>query len=96
MSPYRMWGSTEDETIDFESLANDTLEGALDVIRKSFFIYENVCKGVDLLSEPGASKELEKLCLETAKDGVSVVAVDVNSGKVIGVAFNKIQVNKDK
>ncbi|KAK9294948.1 hypothetical protein QLX08_010590 [Tetragonisca angustula] len=91
MSPYRMWGSTEDETVDFESLTNDTLEGALDVIRKSFFINENVCKGVDLLSEPGASKELEELCLEAAKDGVSVVAVDVNSGEVIGVAFNKIQ-----
>ncbi|KOX73397.1 hypothetical protein WN51_14443 [Melipona quadrifasciata] len=91
MSPYRVWGSTEDGTVDFESLTNDTLEGALDVIRKSFFIYENVCKGVDLLSEPGASKELEELCLETAKDGVSVVAVDVNSREVIGVAFNKIQ-----
>ena len=96
MSPYRVWGSTKDETVDFESLTNDTLEGALDVIRKSFFIYENVCRGVDLLSEPGASKELEELCLKTAKDGVSVVAVDVDSGEVIGVAFNKIQVNRNE
>lgn len=94
MPPYRVWGSTEDRTIDFESLTNETLEGALDVMRKSFFVYESVSRGVDLLSEPGASEELEKLCLDAAKDGVSVVAVDIYSGEVIGVAFNKLQVNK--
>lgn len=92
MSPYRAWGSIEDGSIEFESLTDETLEGALDVIRKSFFICENVSKGVDLTSEPGASKELEELCLHAAKDGVSVVAVDVDSGDVVGVAFNKIQV----
>lgn len=94
MPPYRVWGSTEDRTIDFESLTNETLEGALDVMRKSFFVYESVSRGVDLLSEPGASEELENLCLDAAKDGVSVVAVDIHSGEVIGVAFNKLQVNK--
>ncbi|XP_017761672.1 PREDICTED: uncharacterized protein LOC108551849 isoform X2 [Eufriesea mexicana] len=92
MPSYRVWGSTEDESVDFESLTNDTLEGALNVIRKSFFVYESVSKGVDLLSEPGASEELEELCLDAAKDGVSLVAIDVNTGEVIGVAFNKIQV----
>lgn len=94
MPSYRVWGSTEDRSVDFESLTNDTLEGALNVIRKSFFLYESVSRGVDLLSEPGASDELEELCLDAAKDGVSLVAVDVNTGEVIGVAFNKIQVNR--
>lgn len=75
-------------------MTGDTFEGALNVIRKSFFVYENVCKAVDLLSESGASKELEELCVDAAKDGVSVIAVDTNSKKVIGVAFNKIQVKK--
>ncbi|XP_043602826.1 uncharacterized protein LOC122576498 isoform X1 [Bombus pyrosoma] len=92
MPPYRVWGSTENRAIDFESLTNETLEGALNVMRKSFFVYESVSRGVDLLSEPGASEELEKLCLDAAKDGVSVVAVDIYSGEVIGVAFNKLQV----
>lgn len=55
-------------------MTGDTFEGALNVIRKSFFVYENVCKAVDLLSESGASKELEELCVDAAKDGVSVVA----------------------
>ncbi|XP_076220970.1 uncharacterized protein LOC143174255 [Nomia melanderi] len=92
MSPYRLWGSIEDGAIEFESLTEDTLEGALDVIRKSFFINESVCKGVALTAELGASKELEELCLDAAKDGVSVVATDFTTGEVIGVAFNKIQV----
>lgn len=88
------WDSLNNGAIVFESLTDDTFEGALNVIRKSFFIYENVCKAVDLLSEPSASKELEELCLDAAKDGVSVVAVDTNSRKVVGVAFNKIQVKE--
>ncbi|KOC61687.1 hypothetical protein WH47_05835, partial [Habropoda laboriosa] len=95
MSPYRVWGSILDGAIEFESLTTDTLKGALNVIRESFFVSESVCRGVDLLSEPGAAEELEKLCLDAAKDGVSVVAIDVNSGEVVGVAFNKIQVLKN-
>ncbi|XP_033327514.1 arylalkylamine N-acetyltransferase 1 isoform X2 [Megalopta genalis] len=94
MPSYRPWGSIEDGAIEFESLTDETLEGALEVIRKSFFIYENVCKGVALMSEPGAAEELEELCLDAAKDGVSVVAIDVKSREVIGVAFNKIQIQK--
>lgn len=73
-SPYGIWNFLNNETIVFESLTGDTFEGALNVIRKSFFVYENVCKAVDLLSESGASKELEELCVDAAKDGVSVVA----------------------
>ncbi|XP_054016223.1 uncharacterized protein LOC128896783 isoform X1 [Hylaeus anthracinus] len=92
MSSYRPWGSTEDGAIEFESLTEDTLEGALNVIRKSFFVLENVCKGVSLTSEPGAPEELEELCVDAAKDGVSVVAIEVATGEVVGVAFNKIQV----
>ncbi|KAG8224752.1 hypothetical protein J437_LFUL005321 [Ladona fulva] len=36
-------------------------------------------------------KELEALTLETAKDGISLVAIDKRTGKVAGAAFNKIQ-----
>ncbi|XP_011068339.1 PREDICTED: uncharacterized protein LOC105154479 [Acromyrmex echinatior] len=91
ISYYRPWGSMENGQIEFESLSDDTLEGALNVIRKSFFLYEKICIAVELNSEPGASKELEELCLYAAKDGVSVVAVDVTTSEVVGVAFNKIQ-----
>ncbi|XP_076631781.1 uncharacterized protein LOC143346947 isoform X1 [Colletes latitarsis] len=94
MSSYRPWGSSEDGAIEFESLTEDTLEGALNVMRKSFFVHESVSKGVALISEVGASEELEELCLDAAKDGVSVVAIEVASGEVVGAAFNKIQVLK--
>ncbi|XP_017881912.2 uncharacterized protein LOC108626019, partial [Ceratina calcarata] len=92
MPPYRVWGTSEDGSIEFESLTDATLDEALKLIRTCFFVYENVSKAVELVSEPGAMEELEELCVDAAKDGVSVVAVDVNSGEVVGVAFNKIQV----
>lgn len=95
MSHYRPWGSTDNGQIEYESLSDETLEGALNVIRKSFFLYESVCIGVELTSEPGASEELEELCLYAAKDGVSVVAIDINTNEVVGVAFNKIQVSSN-
>lgn len=94
MPSYRPWGSTEDGQIEFESLTDETLEGALEVMRKSFFVYESVSVGVEVNTEPGASKELEELCLNAAKDGISVVAIDVSTNEVVGVAFNKIQVSK--
>lgn len=93
MSYYRPWDSMENGQIEFESLSDETLEGALNVIRKSFFLYESVCIGVELNSEPGASEELEELCLNAAKDGVSVVAIDITTNEVVGVAFNKLQVS---
>ncbi|EZA59576.1 hypothetical protein X777_00419 [Ooceraea biroi] len=92
MPSYRPWGSTDNGQIEFESLTDETLEGALNVMRKSFFLYEPVCMGVDLMSESGASEELIKLSLNAAKDGVSVVAIDVTTNEVVGVLFNKIQV----
>lgn len=94
MPSYRPWGSTEDGRIEFESLTDETLEGALEVLRKCFFIYESICTAVNLTSEPGASEELEELCLNAAKDGISVVAIDVHSNEVVGVCFNKMQVSK--
>lgn len=94
MSYYRPWGSLENGRIEFESLSDETLEGALEVIRKGFFPHESVSVAVELISEPGASEELEELCLNAAKDGVSVVAIDITTNEVVGVAFNKLQVNK--
>lgn len=92
MSSYRLWGSTEDGAIEFESLTNETLSGALEVMRTSFFTGENVSKAVGVVSEPGAVDELIELCLDAAKDGVSVVAIEVETGDVVGALFNKIQV----
>ncbi|XP_063988976.1 uncharacterized protein LOC135168571 isoform X3 [Diachasmimorpha longicaudata] len=94
MPSYRPWGSTPDGAIEFESLTTETLLGALEVLRESFFTDESTCRGVDILSEPGATEELEKLSINAARDGVSVVAIDVATGKVVGVSFNKIQTHQ--
>ncbi|XP_029157403.1 uncharacterized protein LOC114929870 isoform X2 [Nylanderia fulva] len=95
MCYYQPWGSIEDGRIEFETLTDETLQGALDVIRKSFCVHESVCKAVELMSEPGASEELIELCLNAAKDGVTVVAIDIITNEVVGVCFNKLQVYSD-
>ncbi|XP_015116885.1 uncharacterized protein LOC107041041 isoform X2 [Diachasma alloeum] len=94
MPSYRPWGSTPDGAIEFESLTTETLPGALEVMREAFFADETTCRGVDILSEPGATEELEELSSDAARDGVSVVAIDVATGKVVGVSFNKIQMQQ--
>ncbi|XP_076384135.1 uncharacterized protein LOC143261998 [Megalopta genalis] len=89
------WGSIEGGEIEFESLTEDTLEGALQVIRKSFFPNESICKAVNLISAPCSVRALEELCVEIAKDGVSIVAVDVKTEEVVGVVLNKIKILRD-
>nr|XP_022915276.1 uncharacterized protein LOC111425466 isoform X2 [Onthophagus taurus] len=73
-------------------LSDETLEGGLEVMRKSFFIDENVCIAVELYKYPKAAKELEALCVRAAKDGASIVAIDKKTNQVIGAAFNKMQI----
>ncbi|XP_044017760.1 uncharacterized protein LOC122858719 isoform X1 [Aphidius gifuensis] len=92
MPSYRPWGSTEDGQIEFESLTSDTLEGALDLLRDSFYPDENIARGSEVALDNDAVEELNKLAIDAARDGVSVVAIDISSGQVVGVAFNKIQV----
>lgn len=79
--------------IEFVSLNPELLEGALEVIRKGFFPHESVSIAVNLVNNQEAMAELEGLCIRAAKDGVSVVAIEKTTKKVIGVAFNKPQVN---
>lgn len=79
---------------DFVSVTAETLQGGLQVMRDSFFNDENVAIATEVCLNPAAKKELEELCVRAAKDGVSLVAVDKNNGKVAAVAFNKLQVKK--
>lgn len=60
-----------------------------------FYLNENVCKGleINLPENQQARDELTKLCLEVAKEGVSVIAREVATNRIVGVMFNKIQVN---
>ncbi|XP_076380281.1 uncharacterized protein LOC143259931 [Megalopta genalis] len=89
------WGSINGGEIEFESLTENTLEGALEVIWKSFFTNESICKVVNLISAPCSVRALLELCVEIARDGVSIVAIDAKTGEVVGVVLNKIKILRD-
>ncbi|XP_050436633.1 uncharacterized protein LOC126843268 [Adelges cooleyi] len=58
MPPYKLWASTDDGKLNLYLLTSDHIEGALLVVlRESFFPEENICKGVDVMSEKGAADE---------------------------------------
>jgi ribosomal protein L18E len=74
-------------------MREDQLAGAIGVMRESFFPHENISKALRLNERTRASAQIERLAKLAANDGVSIVALEVATGRVIGVAFNKIQVN---
>ncbi|KAF9811258.1 hypothetical protein SFRURICE_002627 [Spodoptera frugiperda] len=83
---------TDDGKYRIESLSAATLEGSLKVMRDDFFQDENVCTGVGLGKDPVAIEEMIELSADAALDGLSLVAVEIASGEVVAVAFNKLQV----
>lgn len=91
--PGRVWARSEDRMVEWVSMREDQLAGAIDVMRESFFPNENISKALRLNERTRASAQTERLAKFAANDGVSIVAVEVATGRVIGVAFNKIQVN---
>ncbi|CAH0694236.1 unnamed protein product [Spodoptera exigua] len=86
------WLTTEDGKYRIESLSAATFPGALRVITDSFCQDESVSIGTEVNKNPVAAEELLELCADAALDGVSLVAVAVDSGEVVSVAFNKLQV----
>lgn len=80
-------------SLQYVTLTEGYLKKALNVMQKSFFIDEKISIAVELHKHPAARSELEELCIRAAQDGVSFIAVEVSTDNVVGVAFNKIQVN---
>lgn len=64
----------------------------LQVIKDSFCQDEAVSIGSEVNKNLVAAQELLELCADAALDCVSLVAIDTNSGQVVAVAFNKLQV----
>lgn len=81
---------SEDGAIEYCMLTKEYLEGALDVMRKSFFMFETVSVAVELPLSPLAVTELNELVLRTISDGVSIVAVDKITRNVAGISLNKM------
>ncbi|XP_052754954.1 uncharacterized protein LOC113510988 isoform X2 [Galleria mellonella] len=84
--------TTECGKYRIESLSGATFSGALEVIRVAFCQDESVCIGCEVNENPVAIEELLELCADAALDAVSLVAVEIETGEVVAVAFNKIQV----
>lgn len=70
------------------------LEGTMNVLRKGFMDNESLCTGCEInkIESKQARLDMEVLCQEVVKDGVTLLARFIPNNKIIGVAFNKIQV----
>lgn len=57
-------------------------------------MYESVCIGTEINKPESeqARDELTSLCKEVVKDGVSLLAREVATNRIVGVSFNKLQV----
>ncbi|XP_055375232.1 uncharacterized protein LOC129607975 [Condylostylus longicornis] len=85
-------GTICDGEIEISLLREDDVEEALEVLKKSFFINENLCIATDV-NKPeneNAIDELTELAKQITKDGISVIARHIPSNKIAGVALNKI------
>ncbi|KAJ3657145.1 hypothetical protein Zmor_016170 [Zophobas morio] len=78
-----------------QRLTADYLEEATKMLETSFYPQENVCMVLGISEDPEAVRELRDLTNAAAKDGISVIAIDKKTNKVVGTAFNKIQVKND-
>lgn len=94
----KVWGSIAvPNKIEFISYSPEYFEQVLDVMRKSFFMYEtvSVSSGIDKSVE--AQKDLERLCEDVLnKSGTSIIARDVEKDKIVGAALNVIHVGLKK
>jgi len=78
--------------IQYLSLTNDRLDELLDIFRKYYFSQENFCKVGGVGNNVEAIQECEQLIIDGAKQGVSLIAIDRNSNKIVGATINKILV----
>lgn len=90
----RVWGVVNVlKKVEILSYSPEYRQGTLDVIRNAFFPRELFCKAAQIAGNKAAEDDLLGLvdhCLSNSK--VSMVAKDVDSGKIVGVSVNLIQV----
>lgn len=92
-------GISSDDSISYTILAQSNasqLEQVSSFLNAAFYPYENISVASDVAKNPKAAAELNLLCAKSiVKDHVSVAAIDLlNSNKIVGLAINKIQVNR--
>lgn len=67
-------------------------------LRRGFLDHECVCTGtkINKPESTAARLDLELLCKEVVKDGVSLIARHISSNEIVAVSFNKIQILSDE
>jgi GNAT superfamily N-acetyltransferase len=80
------------DSLQCQQMTAAYLEEAVSMMDAAFFRHETVSRCLGLPNDTAALAELKQLTTAAAKDGVSVIAIDKTTNKVIGAAFNKLQV----
>ncbi|KAL5274134.1 hypothetical protein ACFFRR_000721 [Megaselia abdita] len=93
---HRSFGFSNNGEIEFIRLTIGDVEEAVDFLNRSYFLNESVCKAAQINEKYNTGaiqgrKELEELCRQVSKDGVTIVAKHVATNKIVSVAFNKMQ-----
>lgn len=90
----KVWGTIEEpKKIEFVSYSSEYRQETLEVIRNAFFPDETVSIASEIAGNREAENDLLGLvddCL--AKTGVSLLAREVESGKIVAASINLIQV----
>lgn len=76
--------------LKYVSLTPYYLQDTLNIMRNYFFKEESVSRAIGVHKNPEAISELDELVLDIINDGVSVIAVEKETGKVAGSLLNKI------
>lgn len=84
------------DTIDIVTpVPEECFDEIIQHLRKNFFADEPLNKAVKLCDQGEKHDDLEQHSLQTLKDNLSVMAVDKNTKKIVGVALNGIQRPED-
>ncbi|KAJ8716224.1 hypothetical protein PYW08_013509 [Mythimna loreyi] len=86
-----VWCTSEDGKYRIESISPATFPGALQVLREGFFPNEAACVGLEVDKDPLAAEEMLELCADAALDGLSLVAVNTDTGEVVATVFCKLE-----
>lgn len=92
----KVWGSISvPRKIEFFSYLPEHHDQVLEIIRNTFFKDETVSRASEIYGNEDAENDLLGLCIDILQtSSVSIVAVDVEMNKLVGVALNLIQVHK--
>lgn len=83
----------DEKEIDYIRYSLEYMDGAMNVIRKGYLQFEPICQACKISRNEPACMEVEKLCLYIMGNGVSILARDKETGVIVGVILNMLEVS---